>query len=212
MSRQTVRAALTKLQQEGLITRGRGSRGRQVRDRRPLWWKLSEFERGSRRDDGEKGHDDWAAGVTDQGREPRQVVSVSIEAAVPEISAALELSDGSLVVRRQRVRYVDGLPFQLSTSWFPEDIARDTPLMEKRDVAVAGGILRSIGHPQIWGRDVITVRMPTPAEANQLDLPMGTPVGQHSRTGYGEDGAPVRHMITVFPGDRHCLVYELELS
>lgn len=207
-----MRAAINRLQQDGLVTRGRGSRGRQVRDRHPLVWKLSEFERGQRRDDASTGLDDWAAGVAEQGRTPRQSVKVAIEAATPEVSGALEVDPGTLVVRRNRIRYVDSLPYQLSTSWFPESIARDTLLMADHDVAVPGGILRHIGHPQVWARDEITVRMPTPTEAAGLDLPMGTPVGQHSRTGYAEDGQPVRYMVTVFPGDRHFLLYEVPLS
>lgn len=210
VSRQTVRAALTRLQQDGMITQGRGSRGRQVRDRTPLVWQLSEYERGERRDSSTTGHDDWAASVHEQGRTPRQEVTVSIEAASPKIAAALQIEPGALVVRRERVRYVDDRPYQLSTSFFPEEIARDTLLMEQQDVAVQGGILRHIGYPQIHLRDEIMIRMPTAVEANRLDLPMGTPVGEHRRTGYGEDGQPVRHMVTVFPGDRHYLVYELE--
>jgi len=53
--------------------------------------------------------------------------------------------------------------------------------------------------------------MPTPTEADQLELPMGTPVGQHVRIGIGTDDRPVRVMVTVFPGDRQVLAYELSV-
>lgn len=33
-------------------------------------------------------------------------------------------------MRRHRERLVDDEPFQLATSWFPEDLARGTVLME----------------------------------------------------------------------------------
>ncbi|MBV2367128.1 GntR family transcriptional regulator [Streptomonospora nanhaiensis] len=210
VSRPVVRQALGQLQQDGLISRGQGRRGRQVRDPRPIEWRLHQFERGARRDGA--GHDDWAAAIAEQGRTPRQDVRVSVEAADSDVASALELEPGTMVVRRSRVRYVDGVPYQLSTSFFPEDLARDTLLMEPNDVAVPGGILRHIGSPQVSVRDTITIRMPSPDEAARLDIASGTPVGQHSRTGYGEDGTPVRHMITVFPGDRHYLVYELDLT
>ncbi|MFG1755915.1 GntR family transcriptional regulator [Streptosporangium sandarakinum] len=211
LSRTTVRQALARLQADGLITRGQGRLGRRVRDQRPLEWNLHRFERGERRDDASTGMDDWAAGVAEQGREPRQEVRVSIEAPPADICMALELDEGEMAVRRTRIRYVDNAPYQLSTSWFPESLARDTLLMETRDVAVPGGILRHIGCPQVAIRDRIIIRMPSPAEADQLDIPAGTPVGEHQRTGYGEDGQPIRHMVTVFPGDKHFLVYELEL-
>lgn len=212
LSRTTVRQALARLQADGLITRGQGRLGRKVRDQRPLEWNLHRFERGERRDDSSTGMDDWAAGVVEQGRMPRQEVRVSIEAPPGDVCLALELTDGELAVRRARVRYVDSVPYQLSTSWFPERLARGTLLMEERDVAVPGGILRHIGCPQVAIRDQIIIRMPTPAEADQLDIPTGTPVGEHQRTGYGEDSQPVRHMVTVFAGDKHFIVYELDVT
>lgn len=211
VSRQTARRALGQLQQEGLITAGRGSRGRTVRDRNPLRWQLSRFESGERRDDVTVGMDEWAAEVAEQGRTPRQVVQASIRSADAEVAAALQISQGDLVVCRERVRYVDDVPHQLSTSSFPENIAAGTVLMQQGDVVMPGGILRSLGHPQHHARDEITVRMPTPEEVDQLHLNSGTPVGVHYRIGFGQDGKPVRYMRTVFPGDKHFLVYELEL-
>jgi GntR family transcriptional regulator len=208
VSRQTVRAALQQLQQEGLITEGMGRLGRKVRLRQPLWWNLTQFERGERRDDPEKGADDWAAGVIAQGRTPRQEVSVSIEPAPEEVARYLEIAPGTLAVKRHRVRIVDDEPYQLTTSWFTEDLARGTVLMEPRDIAMPGGMLRAIGHPQVRLHDEIQVRMPTPNEASELRLPSGTPIGQHTRVGYGKDGDPLRVMVTIFGGDRHYLIYD----
>ena len=116
-----------------------------------------------------------------------------------------------MVVRR-RVRYVDDLPFQLADSYFPMEIAQGTVLMKPGDIAVPGGILASIGHPQKRLLDEIQIRMPTKEESARLSLPAGTPVAEHIRTGYREDGKPIRVMISVVPGDRHVLVYELEAS
>jgi GntR family transcriptional regulator len=209
VSRATVRQALQRLQQEGVITEGRGRLGRTVRAAHPLRWNLTRFETGDRRDDQDRGTDDWAAGVLEQGHTPRQIVTVSITPAPATVAHWLDIPVGQLAVRRHRRRLADDVPYQVATSWFPEAIARDTPLMEERDVVMPGGILASIGHPQRLVRDEITVRMPTPSEADQLDLPMGTPVGQHVRIGIGTDHRPVRVMITVFPGDRQILAYEL---
>lgn len=212
VSRQTVRTALAQLQQEGMISEGRGRLGRVVRDQRPLWWDLTRFEGRDRRDDPTTGLDDWAAGVAEQGRTPRQEVTVGIVPAPANVAAYLGVEEGDLVVKRERVRYVDEVPYQLSTSWFPEQIGRDTPLMEPRDVAVPGGIMSHIGHPQVRVHDEIVVRMPTPGEREQLDLPTGTPVGQHVRVGYDKDDRAVRVMITIFPGDRHFLIYDQDVT
>jgi GntR family transcriptional regulator len=80
--------------------------------------------------------------------------------------------------------------------------------MEPRDIAVPGGMMRSIGHPQVRLHDGMQVRMPTPSEASELRLPSGTPVGQHIRVGYGKDDQPVRVMVTISAGGRHHLIYD----
>jgi GntR family transcriptional regulator len=211
VSRNTVRQALQRLQQEGLVSEGQGRRGRTVRAHTPLRWDLSTFEAGDRRDDQDKGTDDWAAAVIEQGCTPQQVVSVSIVPATPAVATWLDIPAGELVVCRARRRLVNGTPYQLAHSYFPEDIARGTPLMEERDVVMRGGILAAIGHPQRYVEDEITVRMPTPTEADELELPMGTPVAQHVRIGIGEDGRRLRVMVTICPGDRQSLRYRLAI-
>jgi DNA-binding GntR family transcriptional regulator len=50
--------------------------------------------------------------------------------------------------------------------------------------------------------------MPTPSEASELRLAGGTPAGQRTHVGYGQDGQPVHVMVTIFAGDRHYLIYD----
>jgi GntR family transcriptional regulator len=119
-------------------------------------------------------------------------------------------AEKDIVVVRRRVRYVDDVPFQVADSYFPENLARGTALMQPKDVSVPGGLLASIGHAQKRLVDEIQIRMPTKDESARLGLPAGTPVAEHMRTGYDAEGRPVRVMVTVAPGDRHTLVYELD--
>ncbi|MDJ0465986.1 GntR family transcriptional regulator [Streptomyces sp. H27-C3] len=209
VSRSTIRTAVTRLVQDGLVTEGRGRLGRTVRRTESLKWELSKFERGERGDDPARGVDAWGLGVEEQGRTPGETIKVSIEPAPSYVAERLELPVHELVVRRHRIRTIDDVPFQLSTSWFPEDIARGTPLMEERTVTMNGGILAASGFPQRRLRDEITVRMPLPDESRELKLPVATPVAQHTRIGYGDD-RPVRCMVSIAPGDRHVLIYEME--
>jgi DNA-binding GntR family transcriptional regulator len=51
--------------------------------------------------------------------------------------------------------------------------------------------------------------MPTLTENDRLNLVPGTPVAEITRTGYREDGMPLRVMVTVAPGDRNLFVYEI---
>jgi GntR family transcriptional regulator len=203
----TVSAGIDLLKLEGLVVGEQGGR-RRVRSNRPITWNLTKFERGKRRDS--PSMDDWSTAIKEAGRKPTQIVTVTTEPASDEVAGWLQIQPGDQVVRRVRMRTVDDQPFQLSTSWFPTAIALGTPLMEERDVSMPGGILHSIGHPQHHIRDEITIRMPTPEESERLVLLPGTPIAQHVRIGYGEV-APVRVMMTIAPGDRHILVYEMEV-
>nr|WP_011324925.1 GntR family transcriptional regulator [Streptomyces venezuelae]CAJ32324.1 TraR protein [Streptomyces venezuelae] len=207
VSSKTVSAGIDLLKLEGLVVGEQGGR-RRVRADRPITWNLTRFERGARRDSAVM--DDWSTAISEAGRTPEQHVSVSRETANSDIAGWLQVPVGDDVVKRVRMRTVDGRPFQLSTSYFPKHVAVGTLLEEPGDVAVPGGILSHIGHPQLRVRDEISVRMPSPEESQELALPPGTPVAQHVRVGYGETG-PVRVMVTIAPGDRHTLVYELEV-
>lgn len=203
----TVSAGIDILKTEGLVIGEQGGR-RRVRADRPITWNLTKFERGQRRDSTVM--DDWSTAIKDAGRVPVQHVTVSRETATDEVAEWLQVAPGDEVVQRVRMRSVDDRPFQLSTSWFPGPVAFGSPLEQEGDVSMPGGILKAIGHPQHHVRDEITVRMPTPDETEALQLPPGTPIAQHVRIGYGEVG-PVRAMKTIAPGDRHMLVYEMEV-
>ncbi|MFD9598649.1 GntR family transcriptional regulator [Kitasatospora sp. NPDC059973] len=203
----TAAAGVDILKAEGLVIGEQGGR-RRVRSIRRITWNLSEFERGRRRDS--HALDDWATAIKDAGREPRETIIKTVEPAEPQIAAWLRIMPGAEVVKRARVRSVDDEPFQLSSSYFPGTIARGTLLDEDRELSIPGGVLRHIGHPQTGVRDEISTRMPTPEETELLKLPVGTPVIQHVRIGHGAE-APVRVMVTIAPGDRHLLVYEMEV-
>lgn len=209
VSRQTIRAALNTLTQEGLVASGRG-RGRVVRDNRPLNWHLTHFENQDRRADDGAGLDAWSAQVKEQGREPREEVAVTITPASQEVAHRLAVDSSTYVVQRQRRRYADDSLYQLSTSYFSEEIARGTPLMEPQSVSAPGGVLAASGYHQYRYVDEILCRMPSAAEMDELGLLEGTPIMQHTRTGYDEEGTPLRVMITIVPGDRHTLIYEVD--
>ncbi|WP_411078318.1 GntR family transcriptional regulator [Streptomyces sp. cmx-10-25] len=206
--------AITQLKESGHVVARQGA-GAFVRVYNPLIWNPGEYERGERRDDPVTNTDDWKAQVRAQGREPEQgTPQVSVEPASKDIAHWLGLEPGTRVVARRRLRLVDGEPCQLADSFFPVKVAQGTPLMMERDVTMKGGILAATGNPQLRIRDELDIRMPTGPEIERLGLQNlpGTPVCQHVRIGYGADDVPVRVMVTIAPGDRNRIVYELELS
>jgi len=215
VSRQTVRLALARLQQDGLISEGRGRLGRTVREYAPLRWNLHTFERGERRDDPVLGVDEWKADLLDQGvQNPRLEISVRILPAPARIASVLLISAGDMALCRRRLRLADDIPVAVADTWVREDIARMkvdgmAPLLAEQDVTLPGGIFRALGFVTTELDDEITVRMPTPEESTLLDLPMGSPVGQVDRVSLDSDEKPIRLLSTVFPGHRLKLHYRL---
>lgn len=147
--------------------------------------------------------------IAENGNAPRQEISVSIVEPPAHVRERLELPADGLAVARKRVRYIDNRPYALADSYFPQELVSGTPLMEPRDVSAPGGILASVGLVQAKYVDEISVRMPTRREAELLGLPAATPVAEHTRTGYDAGNRPLRCMVTILPGDRHKILYEV---
>ncbi|MCZ4123554.1 GntR family transcriptional regulator [Streptomyces sp. H39-S7] len=212
-SRETVRAGVRTLIEEGLVIASQGS-GKFVREAYPpvVWnWTTLESRKLHEADGGRWG-DQWATAIASDGRAPRLDVQVSIVDPPTAVRELLQLEAGSLAVVRRRVRYVDNRPYALADSYFPQELVAGTPLMEPRDVSAPGGVLAASGLIQATYRDEIAVRMPTMQEAQKLALPAATPVAEHTRTGYDQDGKPLRCMVSILPGDRHVIRYEVDAN
>lgn len=205
MSRQTARAALQLLEQEGLVT-VRPRRGRIVRSQQRLRWNLSTFE--SPEATATATSDAWGTDVENQGHDPAGE-TLEVERISPPADVAalfgIDRSTGTCVVRRH-VRYIDGSPAIISDDYFDLAVVEGTELAEPEDTT-REDILKEAGYEQTYDIDEIIVRMPTPAETARLRIPAGTPVAEHRRTGYTAAGKAVRLMISVIPGDMIVLRY-----
>jgi len=209
VSRDTVRRALGKLTQQGLLTPGRGRLGRQVRTSRPLTFYAVRSESTDRvAERRARGVDAWVADAADQERKGAQVISVAIDEAVPEVASRLEIPEGEPVGVRRRLRTIDGAPHNLNDTYYPLDIAEGTPIMHPADVPQGTiALMRDLGYEQVQYRDDLETRMPTPEEADRLQIPPGVPLLVQYRTGYTTE-RPVKVTITLWPGDRTSLVYD----
>jgi DNA-binding GntR family transcriptional regulator len=208
VSRQTARTALQVLERDGLVV-VRARRGRIVRNPSPrIRWHLSEFENPE--------HtvlttsDAWETDVESQGHDPtRQDLEVERISPPPPIAQRLKLDpDHDVCVVRRHVRYVDDRPAIISDDFFDERIVRGTELAEPEDTT-RENILKEAGYEQVYDIDEIIVRMPTPEETERLDIPPGTPVAEHIRTGYTRTDVAVRVMISIIPGDTMILEYKI---
>lgn len=209
VSRVTVTNALKVLEAEGLISTGRGARAEVRQARRRYRWSVT-YE-------GVKvsipNSDPWAAQVRAQGREPSETVTVGLEFAPADVAESLLIPPGTRVVVRRRERAVDGWLAQLSISYFPEELAQGTPLLEPKPVFIPGGILASIGRPQTRIVGEIDVVTPSTAQRKAFDdLAPGVQAFLVTHVGYDGDGQPLRVMQTLAPVDRNVLGFEIDTS
>jgi GntR family transcriptional regulator len=205
VGRQTARAALQMLEQEGLVT-VRPRRGRIVRSRRRLHWNLSSFEHPDSTVTATA--DAWGTDVENQGHDPAgESLHVERIAPPPDVAASLDLDPaGDVCVVRRHVRFIDGTPAIISDDYFDLRLVEGTELAEPKD-STREDVLKEAGYEQVYDVDEIITRMPTPDEIARLRIEQGTPVAEHRRVGYTVTDRPVRLMISVVPGDRIVMRY-----
>ncbi|MGC0315549.1 GntR family transcriptional regulator [Kitasatospora acidiphila] len=172
ISKQTARDAITLLEEQGLVevVRRRGTvvRAMPTRQRISRSRHVYRDERGYYFDPAAK---PWIA-----LREP----IVGWGPAPRDIAAVLGAAPGAPVLIRDRLMGTSDTrePMQLATSYLPEEVARGTRLADK-DTGPGGIYDRlelDLGHTPLTWHESIGSRMPTPAEASDLQLPKGTPL------------------------------------
>jgi GntR family transcriptional regulator len=188
--------------QDGLAV-ARRPLGYFVRQLQRLDWPVHDFEHG-------EPADAWVAVVREQGGEPHQEIRVEIIRPAVALAERLGLAEGELAVVRRRVRFVDGQPYALNDSYYPEPIVRGTAITDPADIPTgARHVLAALGHRWSEHEDQIEGRAPTDEEVTLLDIPAGLQVLVHTRTSANGDGVPSRVMVSVLPTDRWRLVYRV---
>lgn len=212
VGRGTIARAFRRLEVEGLIVSTRG-RGRQVRRYQRLAWWPQWFEHKNRRRDldPETKNDAWLSDVAEQGRDGLQDIRPGTIKASEKIAQLLQIQPGDTILRRQRVRLVDGRKWQIADSHYPMWMTegRGEILFEPGDVRVPGGFMAWLGHEQAFFEDLLIARMPSEEECRRLDIDSTIPVMEHFRVGFDEEEVPVRVIVTIAPGDRHEVHFRL---
>ncbi|MBD0692977.1 GntR family transcriptional regulator [Streptomyces sp. CBMA123] len=205
ISKQTARQAIALLEAEGLVevVRRRGTIVRALPQRQ----KLSRVRQVLRDDRG------YYFDPTAQPWVALRKPTITWAPAPHDIASLLRVEPTGDVLLRDRLMGDPDTrkPTQLATSYLPAAIARGTRLAEA-DTG-PGGIYdrleRDLGHGPLAWHETITSRMPTPAEAADLQAPKGTPLLRIIRTSTGPDGTVVEVNDTRMRADEYEIGYPI---
>ncbi|WP_206026966.1 GntR family transcriptional regulator [Jiella endophytica] len=186
VSRVTIRTAMERLTQEGIVERMRG-RGTFVRERSesPIGASLSGNIENL-----------MALGLRTNVR----VVDVQFLPAPLAVATEMGIAEGTIMQRAVRVRSLDGIPFSHLTTWLPEEIGRSFTREEMGREPLLKLIERT-GHKVASARQAITAMLATPDVARLLAVQIGEALLSVRRTVFDETGRPVERIFGLYRPD-----------
>lgn len=210
----TVRQAVQLLEAEGLVTPVR-RRGTVVRQRPPMKrlgteryakskWKFGLVAFAADREASER---TWKR--TEQTQTVRQI------AADAEVAEAYGIAEGSMVYERARLVHEGDSPTHSLTSYYlPEDV-EGTPLVDPAPgpAGFGGGfaVLTLQGLEPDSMTETIYARMPTPDEAEMLQLPAGEPIMVLHRRTFTRDARLIEFARGIHSASRFAWSYTFQI-
>jgi GntR family transcriptional regulator len=197
VSRATSRAALDKLEQEGLVSRrsGKGSTVLSPRVDQPANQMLG-FSDDMRR----------------RGLRPSyEALSVGRVRATPEVAEALDIKVNALVFRSRRLLKADDVPMGIAVSWLPPGVLRKgspPTASELTEGSLYDWLGRNRGVRLTGAKEYIEAAVATADLARELQIPKGAPLLVFRRRSHAEDGSPVEFAVLYFRADRYRLQLE----
>jgi GntR family transcriptional regulator len=182
----TVRLAIAKLKQQGLVISHQG-RGNFVRERFQVRrYGMTRYSRSVW--GGERPRPLLVAEGGDQGRAVGQQTETDQVPAPAFVAERLGVTEGDQVNVRRRVTTIDGVINQSVDSYFSVDLGERFPDLITGEGA--GGHIARINEasPVLEIQEEISARMPTSPESARLEIPEGTPVVEVIRTYHTEAG------------------------
>lgn len=202
---QTIKNAMEILEREGLVYTRRGA-GIYAREHRQRTMTPAEYK--TPPTDG--GKYQWITAAERKGSAGRSEL-LDVEEVVPPhlVREAFGLdSEGTAMLRRQ-VMYLDDEPCELVEVYFPLDLARGTPIAERRRIkGGAGRVLTEAGLPPLRCIDKVAARWPTPQQQKVLKMPTKLPVLRQFRVTYSVDDRPIQAEFMIKAGHLYELEYE----
>lgn len=189
ISKMPVRQAFQKLRAEGLLVVSRGKRP--IIGSGKLPWNFQQL-RG------------FSEEMRRRGLEPSaKVISLARKEPDSEVTQALKLAAGGEVYCLKRLRYVDGKPVAVVTSFLPAAIF---PEIDKQDLQgqslyhVFEHVYKRKLH---WAEEVIGAAIVNADDARLLQAAIGSAVLLIKETTYDTQEQPIEYSVSVLRGDRY---------
>jgi DNA-binding GntR family transcriptional regulator len=190
LSRPTIRRAIQTLVDDGLIVRRRGIGSQVVHGQVTRGMELTSL------------YDDIQRGGS---RAETTVVSFGNNPANAHVAQSLGVPTGTVVTESIRIRYADKIPMAVLHNWIPHSIG--TLTKEELDGKGLYQILRERGFVPQVGKQRISARKVTQAEAKELDIESGAAVLTMERTAYDSMGRAIEHGEHIYRTDLYSLEF-----
>ncbi|HUB00753.1 MAG TPA: GntR family transcriptional regulator [Terracidiphilus sp.] len=138
-----------------------------------------------------------------------RVLSFRTQAPNQEVREALHLRSDDRVFCLRRVRYGDSIPMGIECSCLPVQLCPG--LMETFDpqASLYNELAEQYGIQLMVTDEVVEVGKANAEDARLLEIGRHSPVFLFTRLSYLENGTPVEHVKSVYPGDRYKVVNRL---
>jgi GntR family transcriptional regulator len=130
-----------------------------------------------------------------------------------EIANRLRQPSGAQVICRSQQRYIDGTPWSLQSTFYPMEFVTQggaNRLLMAQDIEE--GTVRylesTLGLEQVGYREWITARAPDENEVRFFGISHDSTVFEFFRTGFDQNGTPMRVTVTVYPADRNQFIVD----
>lgn len=189
VSRHTVREALRRLRDDGVLesSRGRGTRVHAPRIEQPVGALYSLFQ-----------------AVESLGIEQRSEVRALELRTEPRAASRLQLPTNTEFVYLERLRLADGEPLALDHAWMPRDLAEPLLDADFTHAALYDELARRVGVKLTGGREQIQAVVPTPTLRATLGIGRTVAVFAIERQGCLKK-RPVEWRESMVRGDRFSL-------
>jgi GntR family transcriptional regulator len=189
ISKMPVRQAFQKLRSEGLLVVSRGKRP--IIGSGKLPWNFQQL-RG------------FSEEMRRRGLQPSaQVVSLERTAPDGEVAQALKLQPGDQVYCLKRLRFVDGEPVAVVTSFLPAAVFSAIDKQDLQGQSLYHVFEQVYKRKPHWAEEVIGAAIVNPDDARLLQAAMGSAVLLIKETTYDTQEVAIEYSVSVLRGDRY---------